>query len=235
MPRPVAAPLLLAVLLVPLLAAPPVEAGVVEVRIKLPVRAKVDLTGRKTVAIAPFVTVGREGAGRQAESSVDVQREFERNLTKLLRRETDLKLVEAGRVDYPTYELDLLARNRDFWRALGERLQADLLLAGSLDFDVQDKSGYRTEEYVSPYDGRTYYRQVLVEQTGFEYDIVLQVFDGRTGELLYRDNFKDFKQVEGEKADPLLGMFENLRALEDRIAGVFAQRTVEASRALLTD
>nr|HPK65260.1 hypothetical protein [Thermoanaerobaculia bacterium] len=220
MSRPLTAALLLALLL----GASPLAAGVVEVRIKLPVRAKIDLAGRRTVAIAPFITVGREGAGRQSESSVDVQQEFERHLTKLLRRETDLKLVESGRVDYPTYELDLLSRNRDFWRALGERLQTDLILTGSLDFDVQDKSGYRTEEYVSPYDGRTYYRQVLVEQTGFEYDIVFQVYDGRTGELLFHDNFKDFKQIEGEKADPLLGMFENLRALEDRIAGVFTQK-----------
>ena len=231
MSRPLTAALLLALLL----GASPLAAGVVEVRIKLPVRAKIDLAGRRTVAIAPFITVGREGAGRQSESSVDVQQEFERHLTKLLRRETDLKLVESGRVDYPTYELDLLSRNRDFWRALGERLQTDLTLTGSLDFDVQDKSGYRTEEYVSPYDGRTYYRQVLVEQTGFEYDIVFQVYDGRTGELLFHDNFKDFKQIEGEKADPLLGMFENLRALEDRIAGVFTQKQVEASRLLLTD
>ncbi len=231
MSRPLTAALLLALLL----GASPLAAGVVEVRIKLPVRAKIDLAGRRTVAIAPFITVGREGAGRQSESSVDVQQEFERHLTKLLRRETDLKLVESGRVDYPTYELDLLSRNRDFWRALGERLQTDLFLTGSLDFDVQDKSGYRTEEYVSPYDGRTYYRQVLVEQTGFEYDIVFQVYDGRTGELLFHDNFKDFKQIEGEKADPLLGMFENLRALEDRIAGVFTQKQVEASRLLLTD
>ncbi|HNU81993.1 MAG TPA: hypothetical protein PKO05_00990, partial [Thermoanaerobaculia bacterium] len=231
MSRPLTAALLLALLL----GASPLAAGVVEVRIKLPVRAKIDLAGRRTVAIAPFITVGREGAGRQSESSVDVQQEFERHLTKLLRRETDLKLVESGRVDYPTYELDLLSRNRDFWRALGERLQTDLILTGSLDFDVQDKSGYRTEEYVSPYDGRTYYRQVLVEQTGFEYDIVFQVYDGRTGELLFHDNFKDFRQIEGEKADPLLGMFENLRALEDRIAGVFTQKQVEASRLLLTD
>ena len=231
MSRPLTAALLLALLL----GASPLAAGVVEVRIKLPVRAKIDLAGRRTVAIAPFIPVGREGAGRQSESSVDVQQEFERHLTKLLRRETDLKLVESGRVDYPTYELDLLSRNRDFWRALGERLQTDLILTGSLDFDVQDKSGYRTEEYVSPYDGRTYYRQVLVEQTGFEYDIVFQVYDGRTGELLFHDNFKDFKQIEGEKADPLLGMFENLRALEDRIAGVFTQKQVEASRLLLTD
>jgi len=124
---------------------------------------------------------------------------------------------------------------RAFWRAMGERTQADLLVAGSLDFDIQDKSGYRTEEYISPYDGRSYYRQVLVENTGFEYDIVLMVFDGRTGDVLYTDNFKDFKQFEGERADPLRGMFENLVSLEDRILNVFTQKTVEATRVLLTD
>jgi hypothetical protein len=218
---------------------PPAAArGGVEVRLQLPVRAKVDLTGRRTLTTAPFLVVGREGAEgteRIRGSALDVQKEFERYLAKLVRRETDLKLVEPGPVDYPTFDLELLAGNRDFWRALGERTQADLVLAGSLDFDVQDKSGYRTEEYVSPFDGRTYYRQVLVEQTGFDFDIVLMVFDGRTGERLYFDNFKDFKQFEGERTDPLVGMFENLASLEDRLVNVFTQRSVEATRILLTD
>ncbi len=213
-----------------------VAQAVVEVRLRLPVRARLDLQGRKTVAAAPFLVVSREGSGESPRgTSIDVQREFERYLVKVLRRETTLKVLESGPVDYPTFDLDLLAQNRDFWRALGEKLQSDLILAGSLDFDVQDKSGYRTEEYVSPFDGRTYYRQVLVEQTGFDYDIVLMVFDGKTGERLYFDNFKDFKQFEGEKADPLAGMFENLISLEDRIVGVFTQKTVEATRILLTD
>jgi len=226
---------LAAVALLGLLAATAVEA-VVEVRLRLPVRARLDLQGRKTVAAAPFLVVSREGSGESPRgTSIDVQREFERYLLKVLRRETTLKVLESGPVDYPTFDLDLLAQNRDFWRGLGEKLQADLVLAGSLDFDVQDKSGYRTEEYVSPFDGRTYYRQVLVEQTGFDYDIVLMVFDGRTGERLYFDNFKDFKQFEGEKADPLAGMFENLISLEDRIVGVFTQKTVEATRILMTD
>jgi len=209
----------------------------VEVRLRLPVRARIDLQGRDTVALAPFLVVGREGAAteRIRSSALDVQREFERYLDKLLRRETSLKIVESGAVDYPTFDLELLAANRDFWRAAGERAQADLVLAGSLDFDVQDKSGYRTEEYVSPFDGRTYYRQVLVEQTGFDFDIVLMVFDGRTGERLFFDNFKDFQQFAGERTDPLQGMFENLAALEGRILNVFTQKTVEASRILLSD
>lgn len=210
----------------------------VEVRLRLPVRAKLDLQGRRTLGTLPFLVIGREGSEtieRLRGTSIDLQREFERYLVKVLRRETPLKIVETGPVELPTYDLELLKANADFWRSMGERAQADLLVAGSLDFDIQDKSGYRTEEYVSPFDGRTYYRQVLVEQTGYEYDIVLLVFDGRTGALLYADNFKDFKQFEGERADPLRGMFENLISLEDRILNVFTQKTVEATRVLVTD
>lgn len=216
----------------------PAVAADLEVRLRLPVRARLDLEGRRTLAALPFLVVGREGSEtgeRLRGTSIDIQREFERYLLKVLRRETPLKIVETGPLDLPTYDLELLSRNVEFWRAAGERSQADLLVAGSLDFDIQDKSGYRTEEYVSPFDGRTYYRQVLVEQTGFEYDIVMMVFDGRTGERLYSDNFKDFRQFEGERADPLRGMFENLASLEDRILNVFTQKTIEATRVLLTD
>lgn len=213
----------------------PVLADVVEVKLTLPVRARIDLDGIKTIAPVPFIMVSSEGEGRIPGRDIDIQGEFERYLHKLLRRETDLKLVESGPIDFPTYDLDLLSRDKDFWRALGERLQSDLLLAGSLDFDIQDRSGYRTEEYVSPFDGRTYRRQVLIEETGFEYDIVMQVFDGRTGELLHSDNFKDFKQYEGESADPLVGMFQNLYSLEDRIIGIFAQKNVQATRVLFSN
>lgn len=216
-------------------ALPTSAASTTEVKLTLPVKARLDLEGKRTIAPAPFIMVSREGEGRLPGRDVNVQEEFERYIFKLIRRETDLKVLEAGPVDFPTYDLDMLARDRDFWRALGDRLQVDLILAGSLDFDIQDRSGYRTEEYVSPFDGRTYRRQVLVEETGFEYDIVMQVFDGRTGELLYTDNFKDFKQYEGESADPLVGMFSNLYSLEDRIVGIFSQKQVEATRLLFTD
>lgn len=213
----------------------PVLAGTVEVNLTLPVRARIDLEDRRTIGITPFQVVSREGAETELRRDVDVQREFERYLGRLIQRNTRLQIIEPGPVEFPTFDLQLLSRQQDFWASVGERSGADLLLTGSLDFDVQDRSGYRREEYISPYDGRTYYRQVLVEQTGFEYDIVLQVYDGRTGEILYADNFKDFKQFEGNQADPLRGMFENLYALEDRIANVFVQRTVETSRVLYTD
>jgi hypothetical protein len=211
-------------------------AASVEVKLALPQRARLDLKGKSSIAVAPFLVVTQEGEGadRLQGRDIDVQKEFERYLLKILRRETDLKIIEPGPVDYPVYDFAQLAKQQDFWRALGERTSADLLLAGGLDFDIQDRSGYQMQEYVSPFNGRTYYRQVLVEQTGFEYDILMQVYDGKTGELLYQDNFKDFQSFEGEGTDPLAGMFENLLSLEDRILNVFTQKEVEATRLLFT-
>jgi hypothetical protein len=225
-------PLVLATLLT--FAALPAFAGSVEVKLTLPQRAKLDLQGRKVLAVTPFLVVSQEGAEKIKGRDIDVQKEFDRYLLKVLRRETELKVLEPGPVDYPTYDLDQLSKQTDFWLALGERVQADLILTGGLDFDIQDRTGYRTEEYVAPYNGRTYLRQVLVEQTGFQYDILMQVYDARTGELLYQDNFKDFQSFEGENTDPLAGMFENLLSLEDRIVNVFSQKEVEASRILFT-
>lgn len=224
-------------LLIPLvmsLHALPALAGTVEVKLVLPQRAKLDLQGRKNLVVAPFIVVSQEGADRIRGRNIDVQKEFARYLLKVLRRETALKVIEPGPVDYPIYDLNQLAHQQDFWRALGERTQGDLILTGGLDFDIQDRSGYRTEEYVSPFNGRTYLRQVLVEQTGFQYDILLQVYDGKTGEQVYQDNFKDFQTFQGENTDPLAGMFENLLSLEDRILNVFTQKQIEASRTLFT-
>jgi len=223
---------LLALVFVPSL---PIRAEKVEVRLLLPVRARIDLMDRRTVTVTPFLVLSQEGSESIERRGVDVEKEFDRYIRRLIRRNTRLKILDSGPVDYPTFDLEDLSEDADFWRYLGERTQADLIVSGSLDFDIQDRSGYRTEEYVSPFDGRTYYRQVLVEDTGYEFDIVMQVFDGHTGERLYADNFKDFRQFEAERADPLAGMFENLYALEDRIAGIFTQKWVEARRVLFND
>ena len=208
------------------------SAAVVQVKLWLPVRAALDLTGRDKLVVAPFLVVRQEGESSFRGRDLNVKEDFHRYLMKVLKRDTTLTVEEVEAIDYPSYDLDAMSHDRDFWRALGERTGADLLLVGSLDFDIQDKSGYRLEEYTSPFDGRTYYRQVLVEETGFEFDILMQVYDGSTGEMLYSDNFKDFKTLEGGSADPVAGMFQNLHALEDRIVGIFAQKDVETTRAL---
>ena len=84
------------------LAALPALAGSVEVKLTLPQRARLDLQGRKSLAVTPFVVVSQEGAEKVKGRDIDVQKEFNRYLLKVLRRETDLKILESGPGDSPT-------------------------------------------------------------------------------------------------------------------------------------
>ena len=211
--------------------AAPLSAEVVEIELALPMPARLDLRDRSTVVVAPFLTVSFDGESSSEIGDVDVQGEFNGYLNRVLRRNTHLKVLESGPLEFPTRDLSKLAKDGDFWRYVGEMTQADLILAGGLDFDIEERSGYRSEPFSST-STTTYYRQVLVERSGYEFDILMLVLDGRTGDLLFAENFKDFREFERARVDPLVGMYENLDALEDRIVGIFTRRWLRTTRSM---
>jgi hypothetical protein len=218
-------------LLMPLNAA---AASVMEVKLKLPVKPKLQITGDEKLVIAPFVIAARGERRSDRAARVDLQSEFNRYIRKQLSKSTKLRLVDAPQIRLPGTDIRSLSEDRDFWRELGARTGADYIVTGVLDFDINEKSGYRTEEYVSPADGRTFYRQVLVESTGFVFDIDLAVFDADTGELVLEENFRDFKEFDQRSYDEILGLFENLRALESQIVGIFVAQETSGTRYVFT-
>lgn len=227
----------LAAVLAVLFAAAPALAGVDQVKLRLPLRPKLPLRGNERIALAPFLLVSDpEKAKDKRLANVDVQAEFHRFLKKQLEKKTKFDVIQTPPdVKLPTQNLADLARAQEFWAAVGTQTSAELIVSGSLEFRVEDRSGYKTEEYQSPIDGRTYYRQVYVEQTGFVFDIVFLVLDGRTGEKLLQDEFKDFRQTGSKQRDELQGLFENLFSLENQILNTFVPRDREAERYIFTD
>jgi hypothetical protein len=207
------------------------------VRLRLPLKARLPLRGNERIALAPFILVtDAEKAKDKRLQNVDLQGEFHRFLKKQLEKKTKFEVILTHPdLKLPTPSLTELAKAREFWAAVGAQTSAEIIVSGSLEFKVEDRSGYKTEEYTSPIDGRTYYRQVYVEQTGFLFDIVFLVFDGRTGEKLLQDEFKDFRQTGSRKADELQGLFENLFSLENQILNTFVARDREAERYIFTD
>jgi len=210
-------------------------AGVLEVKLKLPLKPKLQITGDEKVAVAPFIIANNGEKKNDRASKVDLQSEFQRYLRKQLTKSTKLKIVDVPATRLPGTTLKALEANRDFWKDLAAKTGADYVVTGVLDFDINDKSGYRTEEYVSPADGRTYYRQVLVETTGFVFDIDILVFNGDTGEKVLEDNFRDFKEFDQRNYDEILGLFENLRSLETQLVGIFVPQETSATRYVFTE
>jgi hypothetical protein len=150
-------------------------------------------------------------------------------LKKQIEKKTKLEVSETPPdLKLPTQNLVELGRATEFWKSVAITTGAEIVVSGTIEFKVEDRSGYKTEEYQSPVNGQTYYRQVYVEQTGF-------VFDGRTGEKILQDEFKDFRQTGGRRADELQGLFENLFSLENQILNLFVAREREADRYIFTD
>lgn len=223
-------------LLVVLLAVTAVaEAGSRRVDVGLRVLPELQLEGTETIFLGPFML---EPASDRSIEPVDVtaMREFERFLFKLLRRNTRLNVLppDSG-LRPPTDDPLKLWGMKDFWIEIGSTTGAELIVAASIDVEVLDRAGYQTEEYVSPEDGKTYYRQVLVEETGFDFNILLMVFDGRTGEVRLREQISSFKQRPEKKLNQVTDLFSELYNLEQRLSGVFVPRIVPARRYLYTD
>jgi hypothetical protein len=208
------------------------SAGAREIRIELHLKPELNIDGTETVFVGPIVIEPREGEDVQ---SVDLTaaREFEIFLRKILRREAELRLLDMDDdLRPPTDNLATLAQQPEFWTAINEETNADLIVAASIDVKVLDRAGYTTEEYVSPQDGKTYFRQVLVEETGFSYDILLIVMDGKTGAILHQEQITDFMPKDERKLKEQTDMFTDLYTLQNRLVGIFVPRVVQVKRAL---
>ena len=204
-----------------------------EVKLRLPIRPKLAVTGRERISLAPFIVATQLSERKDAPKykDLDLDAEFRRYLAKQLGKRTKMTVVTMPQdVRLPTTHLKELSESTDFWRGLGARTGADIILSGVVDFRVENKSGYRAEEYVSPIDNRKYYRQVLIESTGFTFDVTVLAMDGRTGTRLFQENFRDTKEKNQRAADELAGLFENPFSLENQLLGLFVVREREANR-----
>jgi hypothetical protein len=211
------------------------SAGSREVRIGLQLKPELDLEGTESVFVGPILIEPREGENIQ---SVDLTaaREFEIYLRKVLRREAELHLLPQSEDLRPSSRnLAKLAQDPSFWKAIKEETGADLIVAAAIDVKVLDRSGYTTEEYVSPQDGQTYFRQVLVEETGFNYDVLLLVIDGASGSVLHEEQITDFKPKDERKLEEYTDMFSDLYNLQNRLIGIFVPRMVQVKRTLYTN
>jgi hypothetical protein len=210
-------------------------AGSREVRIALHLDPELPLDGTENVYVGPILIEPREGENVQ---SVDLTaaREFEIFLRKILRRDAQLHLIPKKEdLRPPSNNISALLLDTDFWRAIREENAADYVVAASIDVKVLDRAGYTTEEYVSPQDGKTYFRQVMVEETGFSYDILLVVVEAETGELLHREQITDFQPKNERKLEEYTDMFTDLYTLQNRLVGIFVPRAVQVKRALYSN
>jgi hypothetical protein len=207
--------------------APPVAAGVVKVSISLPLPARLDTTGVQTILVVNYL--------ENEHPDINLSNEVVRLLRRLLAKGTTFRVLDVPPPNLPEQNLADLIHNREYWREVGRRYGADLILSGQVDFEVVDQSGFVQEDYVSPVTGERVRRTRYAERESFGLKLDLLVLRGATGDLAYQDHYEEDALFEGKSTDHFQVLFDLVGRLEPEILGILTGHSRQETRYLLNE
>src|SRR4029453_12957787 len=109
----------------------------------------------------------------------------------LMHRYTRFEVLEIEPLPLPEQPIDDAIRNTAYWKRLGARFGADIIIGGSLEFTSRDQSGFVQEDYISEITGQRVRRTRWIEREAFKMDLGLYFFRGSSGDLLFEDHFTE--------------------------------------------
>lgn len=229
----------------------------VEVPVETPLQSKIDVAAFRRVLIAGFVV-----EPTTSETDVEVQSETVRLLQNQLRAQTKLQVLEPDRpplidaldkamegraagghytsAEREQYRLegDRILLDTEFWRKLGEEYQNPLVVSGRMGFDVQNRSGFESEERVERVPGSNRSRVVrgnkYLERKAYGLTAEFVFLDGKTGQVLHREKFtEEVLYGEEQKVSPLSAYFELMDRLLPNFLGIVSPQRIRGQRILL--
>ncbi len=193
--------------------------------IQVPLPPKLDISGMSNILMASVLN--------QDNELLDINREIARYLRGELRRESSLAVLDVVPPPaIPEQRLEDLIANTEFWKQLGRRYGADLILSGRIEFDRDDISGFQNVDSVSNVTGQKVRRTQFVEMEEFRYEMTVLFIDGKSGELLFRDEVARKVTYQGMGNDSLTAFFAMSDAIVGDILAVVTSRMTHEQRAV---
>jgi hypothetical protein len=234
----------------------------VEVPVETPIRPKIDASPFSRVYVAGFLPSGTEDVDTNLET-VRLLRSQLKNKGGLRIIEADvLPLSEAAKpvptdggsaapppaaqgdaardgliaeAELPAYEK--VFDNKDYWKKVGEEYGGPLIITGSVVFVPHQRSGYvQKEQEVYDSFGR---RSVVpvrtyMDRKGYILRPKFVFIDGRSGETLYTETFREEILYNAEQSTPALSSyFELMDRLLPSFLSTLSSQTIRGSRFLL--
>ena len=233
----------------------------IEVPVETPIRPKIDASPFSRVYVAGFLPSGSEDVDTNLET-VRLLRSQLKNKGGMRIIEADVlpladaaKPVPAGNqpatqpaaqpdagsaaviaeAELPPYEK--IFENKDYWKKVGEEFGSPLIITGSVVFVPHQRSGYvQKEQEVYDSFGR---RSVVpvrtyMDRKGFILRPKFVFIDGRTGDTLYTETFREEILYNAEQSTPALSSyFELMDRLLPSFLSTLSSQTIRGSRVLL--
>jgi hypothetical protein len=234
----------------------------VEVPVETPIRPKIDASPFSRVYVAGFLPSGTEDVDTNLETvrllrsqlkNKGGQRIIEADVLPLLEAARPVpaeataaappaaaqadsgKIATIAEAELPPYEK--IFENKDYWKKVGEEFGSPLIITGSVVFTPHQRSGYvQKEQEVYDSFGR---RSVVpvrtyMDRKGYILRPKFVFIDGRTGETLYTETFREEILYNAEQSTPALSSyFELMDRLLPSFLSTLSSQTIRGSRVLL--
>jgi hypothetical protein len=217
----------IALLALSLLAISAASAGVIEVQVRLQVPQKIDVTGMRRVLVGGF------RAGDNPD--LDVETEYVKYLRGLLKHKSTFDVIEADAPPLPEQDLADVVKNVAYWKGIAQRFSADLIIAGVVNLERSDRSGFVQEDIINPTTGQRYRRTRYAEREAFTFAVTHYFFKGETGELLYEGRLTEESVYEGRGNDALSSMLQLADRMSPEILGIVTPHEKSETRYLFTE
>ncbi len=232
-----------------------------EVPIDMPIQAKMDATPYSRVLVAGFVTGGSNDVDTNLET-VRLLRSQLRTKSSLKVIDADVLPLQAlaekdapppspppagadpNAAPEPVFkdekELELansVFTNTEYWKNVGEEYQGPLIVTGTVLFLPHARSGYvqREQEVYDSFGRRSVVPvRTYMERKGFILRPKFIFIDGRTGETVYSETFREEVLYNAQQTTPALSSyFELMDRLLPAFLTTLSPQRIKGSRVLL--
>jgi hypothetical protein len=228
-----------------------------EISVETPIQPKLDVSAFRRVLIAGFISGGSDEVDANLET-VRLLRSQLRSRSDLTVIEADVvnltdRVQAAGdAAPKPTDQPEEDAKIRSqkdlepfehvfadvaYWKKLGEEFQEPLIVTGTILFTPHARSGMveRSEERIDPYGRRVVVPvRTYMERKGFILNPKFIFIDGRTGETLYSESFREEVLYSAQQNTPALSSyFELMDRLIPSFLSTLSAQKIRGTRVLL--
>ncbi len=244
-----------------LLAAGCAGMGMVEVPVETPIRPKIDASPFARVYVAGFVSGGSEDVDTNLET-VRLLRSQLKNKANMRVIEADvLPLMDVAKAsaadaapgappatgdkagplvirdEKDIQPFEKVFEDKDYWKKVGQEYQGPLIVTGSVIFVPHQRSGYvqkEQEEYDSFGRRSVVPVRTYMDRKGYILKPKFVFIDGRTGETLYSETFREEILYNAEQSTPALSSyFELMDRLLPSFLATLSSQTIKGTRVLL--
>jgi len=230
-----------------------------EIPIETPLRPKLDVSGFESILVAGFIAGGTDDVDGNLETTRLLRSQL-RNQSDMRIVDSDvLPLIEVAiesrtisdtsteredplapepiLADEDLAQYEHLFANVDYWKQIGEEYQQPLIVTGTVMFASQDRSGtvQRDQEVYDSFGRRSVVPvRTYLERTGFVLRPRFIFIDGRTGAVLYSENFREEVLYNANQTSPALSSyFELMDRLLPSFLSTLSTQTIRGTRVLL--